>query len=173
MGYSSSKKRDRVGARSRVASPRDTTIVLATDHAGYPLKEKLKKHLRSLGYRVKDFGAHSTKPSDFPDFILKAAKAVARSNGRLRGIVFGGSGIGEAIAANKVKGIRAAMVFNEYMARVTREHNDTNVLSLGSRVLSPTVAKRLTQIWLETPFSGDERHVRRIRKIAKYESRSR
>lgn len=148
-------------------------IALASDHAGYTLKEEIKKYLRSLGYRVKDFGAYSKKPSDYPDFVLKAAKAVARSNGKMRGIVFGGSGIGEAIVANKVKGIRAAMAFNKYMARVTREHNDSNVLSLGGRILTPTVAKKLVGIWLETPFSGSERHVRRIRKIAKYEARNR
>ncbi len=148
-------------------------IALASDHAGYTLKEEIKKYLRSLGYRVKDFGAYSKKPSDYPDFVLKAAKAVARSNGKMLGIVFGGSGIGEAIVANKVKGIRAAMAFNKYMARVTREHNDSNVLSLGGRILTSTVAKNLVGIWLKTPFSGSERHVRRIRKIAKYEARNR
>ena len=147
-------------------------IALAADHAGYTLKEEIKGYLQTLGYRVKDFGAYSKKPSDYPDFILRAARAVARSNGKMRGIVFGGSGIGEAIAANKVKGIRAAMVFNEYMARVTREHNDSNVLSLGSRILTPTIARELVRIWLETPFSGSESHVRRIRKIAKFEARS-
>lgn len=153
--------------------PRDMVIILAADHAGYPLKEEIKKYLRSLGYRVKDFGAHSKKPSDYPDFVLKAARAVARSNSKMRGIVFGGSGIGEAIVANKVKGVRAAMVFNEYMARVTREHNDSNVLSLGSRILTPTIAKDLTRIWLETPFSGERRHLRRIRKVSKFEAQNR
>ncbi|MEE9225011.1 MAG: ribose 5-phosphate isomerase B [Bacteroidota bacterium] len=158
---------------SRVVDLQDMIIALAADHAGYALKEEMKRFLQALGYRVKDFGAYSKKPSDYPDFVLKATRAVARSNGKMRGIVFGGSGIGEAIAANKVKGIRAAMVFNEYMARVTREHNDSNVLSLGSRILTPTIAKELVLIWLETPFSGSEKHARRIRKLAKFETRNR
>lgn len=154
-------------------SLRGVTIALATDHAGYELKEEIKYYLQSLGYRIKDFGTDIKKPSDYPDFIFKAARAVARSGGRVRGIVFGGSGIGEAIAANKVKGIRAAVVCNEYMARVSREHNDSNILSLGSRILTPTLAKELVRIWLETPFPGDERHVRRLRKIQTFERRNR
>lgn len=148
------------------------TVALGSDHAGYSLKEAIKKHLESEGYTIKDFGTNSTEPCDYPDYIIPAAQEVARGNGSVMGIVFGGSGIGECIAANKVKGVRAALVFDEYTAKVTREHNDSNVLSLGARTVTgdPELAKKLVDIWLQTPFSGDERHVRRLKKISDFEA---
>ncbi|HSD12329.1 MAG TPA: RpiB/LacA/LacB family sugar-phosphate isomerase, partial [Patescibacteria group bacterium] len=110
----------------------------------------------------------------YPDFIFPAAAAVARSGGSAMGIVFGGSGIGECIAANKVRGVRAALVYDRYTARMSREHNDANVLCLGGRTVTKdaALAKRLVKIWLETPFSKDARHVRRLKKIAAYERRA-
>ncbi len=149
-------------------------ICLGTDHAGFSLKEEIKKHLIDLGYEVKDFGAQTADSADdYPDFIIPAAEAVAASNGRAVGIVFGGSGIGECMAANKIRGIRAAMPFDAYTASLSRQHNDANVLCLGGRTATGDVetAKRLVRIWLETPFTGDERHVRRLKKIADYEAR--
>lgn len=147
-------------------------IVLGSDHAGFELKEAVKAHLLANGYEVEDVGTHSNASCDYPDFVIPAAEKVARSNGNARGIVFGGSGIGECIAANKVKGIRAALVFDEFTAKATREHNDSNVLSLGGRTVTgnPELANKLVDIWLTTAFSGDDRHVRRIRKISDYEN---
>lgn len=143
-------------------------IHLATDHAGYILKEAVAAYLRRAGYNVVDHGAFSAEPCDYPDYIFKAAKAVTKAKGRAMGIVFGGSGIGECIAANKVRGIRAALAYDAYTARVTREHNDSNILCLGGRTATgdPKVAKRLARIWLTTPFSGAARHRRRLKKIA-------
>lgn len=151
------------------------TVHLGTDHAGVALKNALKDYLVTQGYHVVDHGAYDDRPSDYPDFVIAAAEAVARSKGKARGIVLGGSGIGECIAANKVKGIRAALAYDAYTARITREHNDSNMLCLGSRTVTkgPAAAKRLARIWLETPFSKAARHVRRIGKIASYERKRR
>ena len=148
-------------------------IHLGTDHAAVKLKNAIKDHVVKLGYHVVDHGAFDTKPSDYPDFVIPAAEAVATSRGKAVAIVFGGSGIGECIAANKVRGVRAALVYDFYTARITREHNDSNVLCLGSRTATKDVAlaKRLVKKWLETPFSKKTRHIRRIRKIAKYEKK--
>ncbi len=147
------------------------TIHLATDHAGFELKEAVGRYLRRAGYRVRDHGAFSAEPSDYPDFILPAAEAVAGSRGRDRGIVFGGSGIGECLAANKVRGVRAALVYDRYSAVMSREHNDANIMCLGSRTASgaPARAAFLVGLWLRTRFSGAARHVRRLRRIAAYE----
>ncbi len=144
-------------------------IYIGTDHAGFELKEELKKFLDSLGCNVKDMGAYKfDEADDYPDFIWPVVKRVAEDISKgldTRGIVIGGSGQGEAIVANKVRGIRAAVVYDEYSARMSREHNDANIISLGNRALDIDKAKELVKIWLETPFSNEERHKRRIEKI--------
>ena len=149
-------------------------IYIGTDHAGFELKEELKMFLESLGCEVEDKGAFEfNEADDYPDFIFPVVKAVAEdivSDMVSRGIVIGGSGQGEAIVANKVKGIRAAVVYDEYSAKMSREHNDANIISLGNRTLSITKAKDLVKLWLETPFSNEERHKRRIEKIKAIES---
>jgi ribose 5-phosphate isomerase B len=145
------------------------TISLGTDHAGYALKEAAKAYIASLGYEVSDLGANDDSPSDYPDFIIPAVEMAVKEHGRA--IVFGGSGIGECIAANKVKGARAALCYDLYTAKMSREHNDANVLCLGGRTVTKDMAltEQIIKTWLETPFSGEERHVRRLKKIADYE----
>ena len=144
-------------------------IYIGTDHAGFELKEELKIFLETLGCEVEDKGAFEfNEADDYPDFIFPVVKAVAEdivSDLVSRGIVIGGSGQGEAIVANKVKGIRAAVVYDEYSARMSRVHNDANIISLGNRTLSISKAKELVKLWLETPFSNEEKHKRRIEKI--------
>ena len=138
-------------------------IALASDHAGYRYKMLLAKHLASLGHEVKDFGTHSEESVDYPDFIRPAAEAVARGECE-RGIVLGGSGNGEAIAANRVKRVRCALCWNEEVARLARQHNDANMLSLGQRLISEQTAVAIVNVWLTTPFEGG-RHIRRIQKL--------
>src|SRR5438034_8344967 len=121
-------------------------ISLGTDHAGFRYKEKVKELLTSLGHEVKDFGTFSEEPVDYPVFIRPAAEAVARGECE-RGIVFGGSGNGEAMAANKVRGARCALCSNEEVARLSRQHNDANVLSLGPRVTPEDVAMKIVRVW--------------------------
>ena len=135
-------------------------ISLGTDHAGFRYKEKVKELLTSLGHEVKDFGTFSEEPVDYPVFIRPAAEAVARGEYE-RGIVFGGSGNGEAMVANKVHGVRCALCWNEESARLSRQHNDANVLSIGQRMISEELALNIVRIWLETPFDGG-RHERRV-----------
>lgn len=136
-------------------------ISLGSDHAGFQLKEKVKVLVESLGHEVKDFGTFAAEPSvDYPLFIRPAAEAVARGECE-RGIVFGGSGNGEAMAANKVRGVRCALCWNEEVARLSRQHNDANVLSLGERVIPDATALAVVRVWLTTEFEGG-RHVRRI-----------
>lgn len=150
------------------------TVYLATDHAGLRLKEAVKDALVRDGYHVHDQGAFTNEPGDdYPDFIIPAAAAVAASKGGAVGIVFGGSGIGECIAANKVRGVRAALAYDRFTARKSREHNDANVLCLGGRTATkrPKDAIALVKLWLSTPFSGDARHARRNRKIAAFEKK--
>jgi ribose 5-phosphate isomerase B len=138
-------------------------ISLGTDHAGFRYKEKVKELLGSLGHEVKDFGTWSEEPVDYPLFIRPAAQAVA--NGECdRGIVFGGSGNGEAMAANKVRGVRCALCWNEESAKLSRLHNDANVLSLGQRLISEELALEIVRIWLTTPFEGG-RHAKRIAQL--------
>lgn len=148
-------------------------IHIATDHAGLDFKNKLARHLTQKGYEVIDHGAYEYDPEDdYPGFVIAAAEAVAndqRQGTEARGVVFGGSGNGEQIAANKVKGIRAALVWNEATARLARDHNDANVVSIGARQHSEAEAIGLIDIFLEGPFSGEERHVRRIGQISEYE----
>ncbi len=143
-------------------------IYLATDHAGFELKEQIKDHLIAQGFDVTDFGATSyDEGDDYPDFIAKAAKAVSDDPLNSRGIVLGGSGTGEAIVANKYKGVRAAL-FNggpRDTVKLSREHNDANVLSLGARFIDSAEAISVVEEWLNTPFTNDERHIRRIAKI--------
>lgn len=142
-------------------------IYAGSDHAGYELKEAVIAMLRQEGHEVKDLGDHEPDPEDdYPDFIFPVARAVA-ADPDARGIVFGGSGQGEAMAANRVRGIRAAVYYGGIMEIVTlsREHNDSNVLSLGARFLSPEDAKKAVHVWLTAPFSGEERHVRRLHKL--------
>lgn len=144
------------------------TIYLAADHAGFALKEKVKPFLAGLGYEVKDCGAFALNPDDdYPDFIRKAAEAVANDPERSRGIIFGASGQGEAMVANRYKGVRAAVYYsdNTEIIKLSREHNNANILSIGSRFIKEDKALAAIKIWLETPFSGEERHERRIKKI--------
>ena len=128
-------------------------IALGTDHAGFRYKEKVKELLTSLGHEVKDYGTFSEDPVDYPVFIRPAAESVAGGECE-RGIVFGGSGNGEAMAANKVHGVRCALCWNEESARLSRQHNDANVLSMGQRMIPEDLALRIVRIWLETPFEG-------------------
>ena len=149
-------------------------IYIGTDHAGFELKEELKIFLEKLGCEVDDKGAYEfNEADDYPDFIFPVVKAVAEDIARdlgSRGIVIGGSGQGEAIVANKVKGIRAAVVYDEYSSEMSRKHNDANIISLGNRTLTISKAKELVKLWLETPFSNEERHIRRIEKIKAIEN---
>jgi ribose 5-phosphate isomerase B len=138
-------------------------IAIGSDHAGYEYKEKIKTLLIGLGHEVEDFGTSSAQPVDYPLFIRPTAEAVARGECE-RGIVLGGSGNGEAIVANKVHGIRCALCWNVETARLAREHNDSNVLSLGQRMLPEGLALEIVRVWLVTPFAG-ERHARRIAMI--------
>ncbi len=144
-------------------------IFLGADHAGFKLKEEIKKFLDKLGYKYEDLGVFTDKnSSDYPDNALKVATKVAQSKGR--GILMCGTGIGEAIVANKVKGIRAANCFNEYTTRMSREHNNSNILCLGARILNHKQAKKITKKWLETDFSNQLRHKRRLEQISQIES---
>ena len=146
-------------------------IFIGADHAGFQMKEDLKKYLEDLGYGVEDMGPNAFNPDDdYPDFVIPVAKNVADNPQEFCGIVMGGSGQGEAMCANKIRGARAAVVYDEYSARMSRQDNDANVMALGARVLDTETAKRLVKIWLETSFSNEERHVRRIEKINKLES---
>ncbi len=135
-------------------------ISLGTDHAGFRYKEKVKELLTSLGHEVKDFGTFSEEPVDYPLFIRPTAEAVARGECE-RGIVFGGSGNGEAMVANKVHGVRCALCWNEESATLSRQHNDANVLSIGQRMIAEELALNIVRIWLETAFDGG-RHETRV-----------
>src|SRR3954452_2026253 len=138
-------------------------IALGTDHAGFHHKEKVKDLLGKLGHEVKDFGTFSEEPVDYPLFIRPAAEAVAKGECE-RAFVFGGSGNGEAMVANKVHGVRCALCWNEEVARLSRQHNNANVLSLGERLVTEQQAIAIVNAWLTTPFEGG-RHVRRIQKL--------
>jgi len=146
-----------------------TSIALGADHAGFALKEILKRELVRAGYRVDDGGVHSEEAADYPDISVAVARAV--SEGRCeRGVLVCGTGIGTQIAANKIRGIRACVCHDCYSARISRAHNDTNILCLGARVIGIELAKELVRVWLAEPFSGEERHVRRLGKIAALEN---
>ena len=138
-------------------------IAIASDHAGFAYKEKIKALLAQHGHRVRDFGTNSEQPVDYPKFIRPAAQAVAQGGraGCERGIVLGGSGNGEAMAANRVKGVRCALCWNVRSARLARQHNDANVLSLGQRLVPWETVVSIVGVWLTAPFEGG-RHQRRI-----------
>lgn len=138
-------------------------IAIGSDHAGYAYKEKIEAYLRSLGHEVEDFGTHSEEPADYPLYIRPVAEAVARGEFD-RGIVLGGSGNGEAMVANRVKGIRCALCWSPESARLGRAHNDANMISLGQRMIPEETALEIVRVWLETPFDGG-RHARRIAMI--------
>lgn len=138
-------------------------IALGSDHAGYRYKEKIKELLPSLGHEVVDFGTDSEEAVDYPKFIRPAAEAVAKGECD-RGIVLGGSGNGEAISANKVRGVRCALCWNEETAKLSRQHNDANVLSLGERMISEEMALNIVRVWLTTDFEGG-RHAIRIAQL--------
>jgi ribose 5-phosphate isomerase B len=138
-------------------------IAIGTDHAGFHLKQILVANLKAEGYEILDFGTNSADPVDYPDFIRPAAEAAV--NGQAdRAIVLGGSGNGEAITANKVRGVRCALCWNEDTARLATEHNNANVISLGARQVSDTLALLIVHTWLAAKFEGG-RHLRRIQKI--------
>lgn len=138
-------------------------IALASDHAGFVLKRTIGGWLAEAGHEVEDFGTFSEEPVDYPDFVMPAARAVAEGRCE-RGIVLGGSGNGEAMAANRIRGVRCALCWNEETARLARAHNDANVLSLGARLVSEETARVIVFTWLSTPFEGG-RHRRRIEKL--------
>ena len=138
-------------------------IALGSDHAGFKYKEIVGGLLEQLGHEVMDFGTYSDAPCDYPDFIRPAAEAVANGEAE-RGIVFGGSGNGEAIVANKVRGVRCSLCWSTDTARWGRSHNDANVLSIGERTVDEEMLREIVRIWLETPFEGG-RHAPRVAKI--------
>ena len=145
-------------------------VHLATDHAGLEFKDALTQHLQSLGYEVVDHGAYEyDAQDDYPGFCISAAQAVAIEQGSL-GVVFGGSGNGEQIAANKVQGIRAALCWSIATAELAREHNNANVCSIGARQHSQEDAFAIIDTFLQTPFTNEERHMRRINQITNFES---
>ena len=135
-------------------------ISLGTDHAGFEYKEAIKEMLINKGYTVKDFGTNSNKSVDYPLFIRPAAESVASGECE-RGIVLGGSGNGEAMCANKVKGVRCALCWNIVTANLSRAHNDANMLSIGQRMVAEETALKIVNVWLDVPFDGG-RHIRRI-----------
>ena len=165
-------------------------VYLASDHVGFELKKKLKDFLEKEGFKVDDCGAYEfDKDDDYPDFISKAAEAVSQDPENSRGIIFGGSGQAEMMVANKFKGVRCALFYaatppvraaditgrmstDPYeMIRLTREHNNANMLSIGVRFVTDEEALKIVLLWLKQPFPGDERHVRRIEKIKKIEEK--
>jgi ribose 5-phosphate isomerase B len=142
-------------------------VALGCDHAGFPLKEHLKVFLQAQGHQILDMGTDSTRPVDYPAFCAAAARAVTAGDAD-RAIVMGGSGQGEQMAANKVRGARAALCHDVYLARLSREHNDANVLAMGARIIAPPYAEEILRVWLATAFQGG-RHVARIEQIAEIE----
>jgi len=145
-------------------------VYLGADHAGWHLKEELKKYLKELGKDCEDLGNQQLdSKDDYPDFALAVAEKVAQTGGK--GILICATGLGICIAANKIKGVRGAVVWDEFTALQSRQHNDANVLCLGGKVIDLETAKKIVRTWLEAKFSGEERHVRRLGKIKKIEER--
>jgi ribose 5-phosphate isomerase B len=142
-------------------------VAIGSDHAGYALKAHLSETLRSLGHEVDDLGTDSEEPVDYPPICAAVGRAVAKGEAD-RGIVLGGSGQGEQMTANKIRGVRAALCNDLYTARMSREHNDANVLSIGARIVAPQLADEILTMWLTTLFEGG-RHERRIAQIAEIE----
>jgi len=147
----------------------EKTVAVGADHGGYRLKEILKPVLESLGLAIRDIGVFEEKPVDYPDLAVQVAELVS-SGAVARGIVIDGAGIGSSIAANKVPGIRAALCYDKASARNSREHNDSNVLTLGARLLTATQAEEVLRTWIATPFAGG-RHQARVQKIVDIEQR--
>ena len=166
-------------------SRKTSRIVMGADHGGYKLKEELKPFLRQLGYSVEDFGTGSEKSVDYPDYAIKVAEIVGKVETsaaaeadnniqqfpKVAGILLCRSAAGMMIAANKVKGVRAVAAFDEASAKHSREHNAANVLGLSGDWMNADQAKKVVKAWLETPFTGEERHARRISKIAEFEKK--
>jgi ribose 5-phosphate isomerase B len=142
-------------------------IAIGADHAGFRLKEHLKRTLQRLGHSVEDCGTHSEESIDYPPICFAVARAVAEGRAE-RGVVLGGSGQGEQMAANKIAGVRAALCNELYTARLSREHNDANVLAMGGRIVGFGLADEIVALWLKTPFEGG-RHQRRIDQISEVE----
>jgi ribose 5-phosphate isomerase B len=145
-------------------------IALGSDHGGYQLKENLKKYLKELNVEYKDFGCNSEKSVDYPDIGFKIAREVKNRNYD-KGILICGTGIGMSIVANKIRGIRASLCHDVFSARYAREHNDANILTLGGRVIDSGLAKEIVKVWLNTDFSGEERHLKRLNKIKQEEDK--
>jgi ribose 5-phosphate isomerase B len=140
-----------------------TRMAIASDHAGYYLKETLKAHLQKMGFEVTDFGTDNDNPVDYPDYIRPAATSVADGRND-SGIVLGGSGNGEAMAANKVQGVRCAVCWNESSARLAKEHNNANMIAIGARMVNECEAIKIVNAWLKAEFQSG-RHQRRIEKL--------
>ena len=145
----------------------EKTIAIGSDHGGFALKEQLKAIFEEFGLHLKDVGVHEEKPADYPDIARQVAEIVARGEA-LRGVIIDGAGIGSCIVANKFPGIRAALCYDKASARNSREHNDSNVLTLGGRLLTGSQAEEVLRVWLSTPFAGG-RHAARVQKIAEIE----
>lgn len=145
-------------------------VVIASDHGGFELKNELVKYVKELGYEVADYGTHSADPVDYPDFAFLVAMAVANDPENVVGIMVDGAGMGSAMTANKVPGVRAAACYDTFGAKNSREHNDANVLTLGSRITGSGLAKEIVRVWLSTSFGGT-RHARRIEKMLQIERR--
>lgn len=158
------------GEIDRSVAP-DKTIALGSDHGGFALKEALKPIFEEFGLHVKDIGVHEEKPADYPDIARQVAEMVVRGEAS-RGVIVDGAGIGSSIVANKFPGIRAALCYDKASARNSREHNDSNVLTLGGRLLTSTQAEDVLRVWLTTPFAGG-RHAGRVQKIAEIEKAAR
>jgi ribose 5-phosphate isomerase B len=150
-------------------APPDLTLAIGADHGGYRLKEALKPVIEGLGLQVRDVGVHEEKPADYPDIALKVAELIAGGTAA-RGVIIDGAGIGSCMVANKVPGVRAALCYDKASARNSREHNDSNVLTLGARLLTETQAEDVLRTWLGTPFAGG-RHQARVQKILDIEQR--
>jgi len=150
-------------------APPERTVAIGADHGGVGLKAALKPIVESLGLELRDVGVYDEKPADYPDIALKVAELVSAGTAA-RGVIIDGAGIGSSIAANKVPGIRAALCYDKASARNSREHNDSNVLTLGARLLTQTQAEEVLRTWLATPFAGG-RHQGRVQKIIDIEQR--
>ena len=143
-------------------------IYLGADHAGFHLKEELKKYLEELGYEYEDLGNQELDPlDDYPDFALKVAERVAET--KEKGILICSTGLGMCLTANKIKGIRAVVIWDKFTAIQSREHNDANIICLAGKVLDLETAKKILRVWLETEFSQEERHIRRLKKVEEIE----
>ena len=145
-------------------------ISLGCDHGGLELKNEIKAHLEARGFECRDFGTYTKDSCDYPDYARPAAEAVASGECE-RGVLVCTTGIGMSIAANKVNGVRCALLHDKMSARLTREHNDTNMMALGAGVVGPMLALEIVDTWLDTPFSGVERHQRRIDKVMAIEKK--